>query len=139
VGIETAGCRRFLVNNLEHHRGRIAGKGFPPRQHGENNNAQREDVRAGVKFAALHLFGGHVGRRSHDPYGARHAFARQDFGDPKIRDFGASILSHQNVRRLQVAVDHLVPMRVIKRLRNLPHDIKSVVVGQGDARFENLL
>jgi hypothetical protein len=139
VGIEAAGRRRFFVNDLEHHRSRIAGEGFPPRQHGENNNAQREDVRAGVKFAALHLFGGHIGRRSHDPYGAGHTFTRQDFGDPKIRDFGAPILSHQDVGGFQIAVDHLVPMRVIKRLGHLPHDIKGLVVGQGDARFENFL
>ena len=54
--IDTAGHGRFFINNLEHHRGGVAGEGFLPRQHGEDHNAQGEDVRARVNFAAPHLF-----------------------------------------------------------------------------------
>jgi hypothetical protein len=54
--IQTAWRRRFLENNFEHHGGGIAGEGLLPNQHREKNNAQREDVRAGVNLATFHLF-----------------------------------------------------------------------------------
>jgi hypothetical protein len=137
--IETAHRRRFFVNDLEHYGSGIAGKGFLPGEHRENDNAQREDVGAGVNIASLHLLRRHIGRRSHYPHGARNTFARQHLGNPEIRDFGAPIHGHQDVCRLQVAVDHLIPMRVIKPLRHLPHNIERFRGGGRGVRLENLL
>jgi hypothetical protein len=119
--IKAACRRRFFVNDLEHHDGGIAGKGFLPSEHRVNQDAQRKDIRAGVNFASRHLFRRHIRRRSQYTHGPGHTFACQHFGDPKIRDFGAPIFGHQDVRRLQVTMDDLIPMRVIQPLRNLPH------------------
>jgi hypothetical protein len=54
--IETARDRRFLVNDLEHHSGGIARERFLPGEHRENDDPQREDVRAAINFASLDLF-----------------------------------------------------------------------------------
>ena len=56
LGIDAAGRCRFFINNLEHHRGGVAGKGLLPRENRENHDAQGEDVCPRINLSSTHLF-----------------------------------------------------------------------------------
>ena len=97
------------------------GPGTYAREQLEQQKAERVDVRGGGHGPAGQLFRRGVGRRQRCGCGARvraGVFVDQ-FGDTEVEQLHATFGVDQDVRRLQIPVDHQVSMRVGDGLADL--------------------
>ncbi len=97
-------------------------------------HAQRIDIRAGVDIlrAHLRLLGAHVLRRADKlallgvqrPFGQRLSEGLGDAEVDNLHDGFITLHGDQNVRRLHVAVDDALLVRIFERLANLVNDVQ---------------
>jgi hypothetical protein len=132
VPVQFAGTGRLVVQDLQReHPLRAAERQFA-RQELEENHAQAVNVAAGVdamSFAAG-LLGRHVRRRAEDLSFERHRqFARVALGQAEVGDVRRSVLVDQDVRRLEVAMDHAMLVRVLQRQRDFDHHLGGFAEG----------
>ena len=123
--------RRLLREHLGHDRlGRGAGEGRVAGEHLVEHATQRVDVAARVERALPHrLLGAHVRRRTERHPGLGHARASGLRGgecDAEVRHERMPSVQ-QDVLRLDVAVDHIVCVRVLQRIPDLARDAQRVV------------
>ena len=123
--IEGMGRRRIIVANLMQHLHHAVGqKGRLARQHFVERGAERKNVRPPVDMSrpAAGLFRRHVLRRADHLAGRRQAhfgvihFLRH----PEVGDVDPPGLIEKDVAGLDVAVHHIVFVREVQRVRDLP-------------------
>ncbi len=121
------------------HPGRTQGLGIQRQRAGQHlveDHPQRIDVGAGVHVqpAGHRLFGGHVlGRADHRPGLRKQRVLRKRLvdrlGDPEVDHLGhrlAVYQLHQHVRRLEIAMDDPLLMRVLDRLADRDEQFESL-------------
>ncbi len=108
------------------------------RQYVIQQNAERVHVGRRVERLAARLLGRHVRRRPHDRAGHRRAGAaaptvrphcdvglaaliREVLGKPPVDDDRLAVVADEDVRRLEVAVDHRTVVRVGERVDDRDH------------------
>ena len=106
----------------------------PPREHPEQDHAERVDVARGRGGLSRSLLRRHVRGRSDQRAGLRQRVHAGHPGDAEVRDLGATLLVEEDVRRLQVAVDEPVLVRVREPGRDLGRDRPGLGVRQRPAR-----
>ena len=119
---------RLLVEDLvDERRERVGGERLAQRERLVEDDAEREDVRARVELVALDLLGRHVGRRP-DHLARRRELrvSREELADPEVRDLGRQRRRQEDVRGLDVAVEHAALVRVRERLGDLGDDADAV-------------
>ena len=119
-GTKRSHARRWSGGAARHHRARRSTlKGRRAGEHLVEHAAQGIEIAPAIHvLVAGRLLGAHVRRRSHGEAGARRAhLARQldHVRDAEVGDVRV-IVGEQDVRRLDVAVDDAVPMRVLERV-----------------------
>ena len=98
--------------------GVLPGPGF------KEGQGERVDVPGRGHRVAFRRFRGHVGERPEDVTGIGQVIAVGQPGDPEIHQFGAApSVRDDQVGRLDVPVDHLAGMRVIKRFADVDPDL----------------
>jgi hypothetical protein len=140
-------CRRARgqqrpVDLLPQHRGervahRLASEQLSSRQHLEQHDAERPDVRAFVDRPAARLFRRHVRRRpeNHPQFrrvyrhrrrvgdvDARLADGRERFGETEVEHLDRAILADLYIRRFEIAMDDAVFVGRVERGRDLARD-----------------
>ena len=87
----------------------------------EADHAEGVEVGRVREFVAQGLFGRHVGRRAHRAAGAglHEGGGGQQLGHAEVGEVGVAVLIEQDVLRLQVAVDHAAPVRVVEGTRHV--------------------
>ena len=128
-GLDVAGqarhqpSRRDRLGVLDHFEGlqhaRPAERG-PSRHQFIEDRAQAVDVggRIGVPGLSPRLFGGHVTGRADDGFGTGQARVLiERLGQSEVRDLGDAVRSHQDVGRLEVAVNDPLAVRLLNRSR----------------------
>ena len=84
----------------------LAGEGRRADEERPRREAQGVHVRPHVDLLAAALFRAHVGRRPrHDAFLALHDVAGDRFREAEVGDLHAAVRTHEDVRRLHVAVD----------------------------------
>jgi hypothetical protein len=113
------------VHHHDHHRVRMR-ENRPAREHLVEDGAERIEIGLGSDLVvrAEHLFGRHVARRPQDlaRLRARRPLARNDgLGDAEVEKLDAKgrASQHEDVGRLEIAVDDSAPVREIERRRHL--------------------
>ena len=127
-------------------------KGAAARQHLEQDDAERPDVRAAIDHAATRLLGRHVGggaeddagrggligqRRRHRGVGRgprRRARRAQRLGQAEVQHLDGAVGTQLDVGRLQIAVDDAVLVRELHGVGDLSRDGDGLVDGTGPAR-----
>ncbi len=118
---------------------RILGGERIPVQHaaagvGVDDHAHRVDVRPVVNgFRVFHLLGGHVVRRAHHHVGLgehRLRLRAHDLGKAEVGDLHPSLPVHQDVLRLDVAVDHALAVGVLQGVAELGNDPEGLLGGE---------
>ncbi len=122
AGVELVGTRWLVV---EHGAGdlgqRAAGEGLLVGQQLVEHHAEREHVGAPVHRLLAHLLGRHVvGRAGGDVAGA--VVLVRDARDAEVEHARLRAPDHEDVGRLDVAVDHALAVRVGQRVGDAPHD-----------------
>ncbi len=115
---------------------RVVGEGRPAGEEFVEDGPEGVDVGGGGQGAvAAGLFGGHVPRRADDQAGARQRLAaEQALGDAEVRQVRSPARVEQDVRRLQVAVQQAVLVRVVDRPRDRRHEAGGAANVAGDRR-----
>jgi hypothetical protein len=122
----------------QHHVARGIHRPLPRPRAGEQfmqHHAQREDVAAHVDGLATQQLGARVFRRQCTAEGARHRapvrhlFLQQP-GHAEIQQSHFALLGHQDVRGLEVAVDHLPRMRMAHRIEHAQEDAHALDHGE---------
>ena len=110
----------------------------PAQEQRAQDRAHREDVRAGVAALAQRLLRRHVERRAEGLPRPREPLSeRFETGEPEVHDLDDRLgargraaararVEEHDVRRLEVAVDDAVLVRVLDRPRHLHHDRERV-------------
>ena len=135
--------RRILTQVRDHECPRCLTREWPlPRQQLEREQPERVDVGLGPDVVAGELFGAHVPWRPDDHACLREARVGREIhrgverGDAPIGDQGPSGLGvEEDIRRLDVAVDHATRVRSLKRRSHLPDR----ALGLGDRKRALLL
>jgi hypothetical protein len=102
-----------------------------PRQHLEQQDAQRVDIRGGRHGLALRLFGARVfGRHhlrpGHRPRGVGRIVGRQQLGDAEVEQAWRAVGGHQDVAGLQVAMDDQVAMGILHGIADLSEQLQAL-------------
>ena len=125
VGLQLERIARLGVEDLVDERGdRVARKRARARQQLVEHDAEREEVRAPVELLALDLLGRHVRRAADHVARARQLGGRGlgELADPEVGDLDPAVLRHEDVGRLDVAVQHAALVRVPERFGDLADD-----------------
>ena len=131
LGIERSGTPRLLFDDLAQDLHRTVGlERSLTREQGVEDRAQAVDIGGGGDLVAqpLGLLGSHVAGRAHRRRGRdrrRLAIGFQPLGQSEVNHVGLVVVVHQDVRRLQVAVQHSALVGVVDRggdLRDQPGD-----------------
>ena len=123
-GIQLADWKRLLVRNTEHHTGCILSREwFLSRQHGVQDDSQREQVGTAVHAPTSDLLRGHVGRSANRLAG-NSELVHSEFGDAKVGDLGTTLGCDDDVGWLDVAMNYPLLMRIVERFCDLLHQIK---------------
>jgi hypothetical protein len=137
----------------DHGRGRARERG-PTRGHLVEHDAEREEIRPRVQRLSPGLLGGHVGHRSDCGPRAREVLlgrARRHFGarldrahrlagaglhlrEAEVQDHGLPPPGHEDVRRLDVAVDDPLGVGGVESVGELDAEIEQRVVLRGSRR-----
>ena len=127
------GRRRLAVEDrVDHLDHVVAGEGERARDQLVEDDAEREDVRAGVEVAPEGLLRRHVGDgagqaasrgvlRGPAPGVRGVVGAGRILGQPEVQDLHATALRDHHVRGLDVAMHHAAVVGLGQRLRHLPH------------------
>ena len=120
-------------------------------QHLEQHDSECPDVHPFVDGLSHRLLRRHVGRRTENqPHFGRARIMRRRvrtalgtprvecFGEPEVQDFHRAVVSHFDVRRLQIAMDDPVLMRLLERLGDLARNRQRVLEWHGPARDQRL-
>ena len=86
------------------------------------NDAEREHVGAAIGGLALHLLGSHVVGRAGAGHGVAAFVAMGDAGDAEIEHARLRAADHEDVGRLDVAMDHALRMGKGQRVGDPAHD-----------------
>jgi hypothetical protein len=97
----------------------FAVEGHAAGDHLVEDNAQRIDVRAGVRLPALDLLGTHVLGGADDDALPRHRLGAERVGDTEVHDAGVPVPVDDDVRGLEVAVDNSQSMGLGQSIANL--------------------
>jgi hypothetical protein len=97
------------------------------RQHPEEQHAERIDVARGLRRLARHLLGGDVGSRPDDHSRLRRRLTACS-RDPEVRQFRPALTVEDNIRRLQVAMDDSISVRVRETGRDVERDAGGRIV-----------
>ncbi len=129
-GLQNFGAFGLFLNALVHHFQRgFAGERHVAGHHFVQDQAERVEVRAIVGWFPFHLLRRHIARRAEKRAGARHAdrafFKR--FRQAEIADKNLVVFIHQQVLRLQVAMDHAFGMRGGEGLGNLLRELQDAI------------
>ena len=118
-----------LVHELHHG---FAAEGNIRGEHFVHDEAQGIYVRAMIHVDGFHLLGGHVARGAENLSGARHHgdFGFQRFGQSEIGDVDVVGIIHEDILRLQVAVDHAFVMCRFECGAQLAREFEGAVEGQ---------
>ena len=114
-------------------------EGEPPREQPEQDHAERIDVARGGGAFSRSLLRRHVRGRSDQRAGLRQRVHAGHPGNAEVRDLGATLLVEEDVRRLQVAVDEPVLVRVREPGSDLGRDRPGLGVRERPAVAEALL
>src|SRR3982075_2164579 len=135
----SGGGRRTLQDRVKNYARGIAAEWEQTGRHFVQHNPEREKVSSRIQFLAPHLLRRHIGdsAQSHAWTGemlqaaGRRGFKRSTcyllahghhFRQPKIKDLGMSALGHENVRRLDVAVDNTLGVCRIERISDFSRE-----------------
>lgn len=125
----------FLLGDTEH-QGVHPAVGRAERQRARRrvgeDRAEAEHVAGRGDPVAAHLLGGHEAGRAHEGARSREAAVRhglQGAGDAEVDDAGP-VDRHQDVRRLQVAVDEARGVDVLERVREARREDPHGALGQ---------
>ena len=123
---EAAGMFRLRLNDrTQGFQGRRPEERRLAKQHFVKDGAEAVDVRrrAGVLAVAAGLLRGHVGGRAEDGSGCRRRNARPAhyFGEAEVGEVRLAGGIDDDVGRLDVAVQHAAPVRVVHGANNLAH------------------
>ena len=120
----SSGTRRLVENRVEYRRHRAAGERQGAGHHLIQDHAEREQVGASVELVAERLLGRHVGDRAQHGTGTRQirfdraglslvpirggrrVELRHQLGQPEVEDLHLAGARHEDVRRLQVAMEN---------------------------------
>ena len=131
IGPERVDRRRCLVELAAEQIDRVRRlEREPAREHPVQDHAERVDVTRGCGGLSGSLLRRHVRGRSDQRAGLGQRVHTGHAGDAEVRDLGAPFLVEQDVRRLQVAVDEPVLVRVREPGRDLGRDRPRLGVGQ---------
>ncbi len=97
----------------------VAREGELTGEHPVEHDAEGEEIRALVHLPLAELLGGHEVGAAEDLVGLGHLRA-DDVRDAEVHDLGAPVGGDHDVRRLQVAVDDALRVRVLERVEALP-------------------
>ena len=98
----------------------ITGEGAPIGDELVEHDSERPNIGASAGVLAAKLFGGHIGQGAKQRSGLGLGRRRQA-GDTEIDHFDDSIAGHDDIGRLDVAVDHATTMSVIEGTAGLQH------------------
>jgi hypothetical protein len=135
--IEAPRARRRLEHDLaEHFGGRRSREGHGEREKLEEGDAERVDVRAMVHAdpAGHRELGAHVVRRAHEVPRDREALQIEVLGDPEVRELRNEITIDEDVRRLDVPVDHASRVSVREAVRQLSDESRDLSEVAGGRR-----
>ena len=106
AGAEPVHRLRGLLENGPDHLGfGLAGKRVAAGHHLVEHHPQRPDVHARAGVLAVELLGGHVGRGAHRHAGAGDAGLIDELGDAEVDQLHPPVRGHDDVGRLDVAMD----------------------------------
>ena len=122
-------CQRLFAQHLVHDGAGGAGEGFLAGQELVQDHAAGEQVTAAIHRLSQKLLGRHVGRRAH------HCARLREFGffhpcNAEISNLDLAVVEHNQIGRLDVAVDHTVCMGVAEGSENLAHDALDISQGK---------
>ena len=151
------GGRRGVLLEDRVHRldGRVALERAASRQHLVEHDAEREDVGAVIDGLPAHLLGRHVPHRAEHRaragqrtrvgeqrrLGLERRAGRGQLGEAEVEDLDAAVARHEDVVRLQVAVDDPLVVRGRQPARDLAGVVDGLPMRQrrcADARAERL-
>ena len=110
-------------------------------RHLVQDGAEREEVGAGIELFAANLFGRHVRQRSHHRAGIGQWLPGRSGGDrltiqgrprqPEIKQLGVTAIGHEDVGRLDVAMDDPLGVRSFERVGELDAKVEDSIRSQG--------
>ena len=113
------------------------GERQPPGHHLVENDAKGEQVRSGVERFTAGLLGGHVGDGPDHATGVRDEICRLgldvfggrvlDPGDAEVENLRIAAMGHEDVGRLDIAVDDALGVRGFKRIGELHTEAERVI------------
>ena len=96
-----------------------------PHQHLIENNTETVNVSASTEWLALRLLGAQiVGTTQRGAIQGQRTVGLQLFGDPKISQYGRSVLVEKYVSRFDIAMNDAMTMNKIQTLGNRSYDTK---------------
>ena len=109
-------------------------------QHLVDQDAQRVQVGLVADLGGpADLLGGHVGGRPQGPPGGRQGGGVEVLGDPEVGQLDLALAGDHQVRRLEVAVDHAVLVRVVQRVADLDGQVDHLAPGERPALLEDVV
>ena len=136
--VEARRRQRILLEHLAHRDRGIAGERPLAGEKLIEDDADGEKIGAAVHRQSQDLLRRHVGRRAEHRADLRQ-FRRFDVGNAEVGDLHRAIRQQEDVRRLDVAMDHAQPMRVAERRQDLRQDAHRVRRPEALVLFEVLL
>jgi hypothetical protein len=145
LAIELRGCNRLAVQDgVKDHSRRVASKRHLSGCHFVQHRAEREQITARVQLPSAHLLGRHVGYRSHrgsracqvlvrnccrctclsDADGIRREALAAHLRQAKVQDFCVAAACHENIGRLDVAVDDALGVGRIECIGDLDGELQ---------------
>jgi hypothetical protein len=125
TGFETRhGFLLLVAYGVRNRVARIAVERTAASNHFIQNNTERKEIRAVVDGLPLGLLGRHVARRTPRCTGVRHLRGTVECCQSKIEHFRLPAVGHQNVRRLDVAVNDTDIMSHSQCITDLPRKLQ---------------
>jgi hypothetical protein len=133
--------RRAIQDGVKCRGRRPSAKGLPSRRHFVQHRTNRKQIAAPVEVLAARLFRRHVrdgaerGPRARQA-DVRGAVARSTragrglLGQPEVEQLGVTATGHENIRRLDVAMDDIAAVRGVERIDNLHGEVEQFLVRQ---------
>ncbi len=121
--------RNLLQNLVERGGKRIALEGLAPAEHLVDDDAGREDVGPVIRALAADLFGRHVVDGAHHHVAVRQ-LRRHEPRQPEVEQLYAPVIGDEDIRGLDVAMDHVVRVRELEPLADLDRQIELVCQAQ---------
>ena len=133
----TAGSWRNRLDAAHRPSEVLRGEWHGSADHFVEHRAQCVQVGPTVDRVALNLFGGQVLHRADQRAGFGEGGVVEGFRNAEVRQLHPTVWSHQDVCRLDVAMDDAVLMGVAKRLRDLDGNLECIIDGDRPAAIED--